>query len=202
MTLTTRLKLVIKRPQPVIFSTSGSSNSLVLGAKSPPGFPGQGPSCPLPPPPRFPPAPLPPPPAPSRPPPPAVPPPGHPPRPRRCRGPPLTPALPPGGRAVTQGNPSLPATSSPLLVPFLAWDSLWESAQRRGWGRARGSALSIEPWELGCLWLPIGPSGPGGRPSVRLPTCWLGEAMGDSSMPREPGLPEEGGPGQGRGEAL
>lgn len=36
---------------------------------------------------------------------------------------------------------------------------------------------------------------------MRLPTCWLGEAMGTVSMQREPGLPEEGGTWSGERRA-
>lgn len=48
---------------------------------------------------------------------------------------------------------------------------------------------------------PAGPSRPGGRPSLLLPTCWLGEVMGTVSMPGEPGLPDEEGTWSGERRA-
>ena len=101
--------------------------------------------------------------------------------------------------------PSLPATSSASsgLVPWSGnprGRALRGGAGGRAGGSARHTHLGLSPRS----WVPVapaGPSRPGGRPSLPLPTCWLGEVTGTVSMPGEPGLPDEEGTWSGERRA-
>lgn len=179
LTLTTRLKLVINRHQPVIFSLPAAlSNSLVLRAMSPPGFLARGPPAA----------------------PPAAPPATPPPTPRRCRGPPH-PCTAPRRPCCHSGEPpSLPATSSASSGP-LPWRGIPHGRALRGGtgGRARGSALSIEPSELGCLWLPYW-SLLARRPAFCAPAHLLAGGSDGDSLHAKGAWPPRGGGDLVRGE--